>query len=81
MINIYAAHEVTGTVKVAGQTKDISRRVYRMKNIDWDYIAPPSVDKSGNSNLQLALDVGVPLQKITTKLSYIIERKRTWSNG
>ncbi|WP_236723533.1 hypothetical protein [Bacillus anthracis] len=30
----YAAHEVTGTVKVAGQTKDISRRVYRMKNID-----------------------------------------------
>ncbi|ACO29634.1 hypothetical protein bcf_16005 [Bacillus cereus F837/76] len=39
-----------------------------MKNIDWDYIAPPSVDKSGNSNLQLALDVGVPFTKDNHKI-------------
>ncbi|WP_255259330.1 HNH/ENDO VII family nuclease, partial [Bacillus toyonensis] len=64
----YAAHEVTGTVKVAGQTKDISRRVYRMKNIDWDYVAPPSVNKSGMSNLQLALDGGVPFTKDNHKI-------------
>ncbi|PEE68571.1 S-layer homology domain-containing protein [Bacillus thuringiensis] len=64
----YAAHEVTGTVKVAGQTKDISRRVYRMKNIDWDYVAPPSVNKSGKSNLQLALDGGVPFTKDNHKI-------------
>ncbi|PHE31393.1 HNH/ENDO VII family nuclease [Bacillus toyonensis] len=64
----YAAHEVTGTVKVAGQTKDISRRVYRMKNIDWDYVAPSSVNKSGKSNLQLALDGGVPFTKDNHKI-------------
>ncbi|MEB9613458.1 S-layer homology domain-containing protein [Bacillus cereus] len=64
----YAAHEVTGTVKVAGQTKDISRRVYRMKNIDWDYVAPPSVNKSGKSNLQLALEGGVPFTKDNHKI-------------
>ncbi|MGH0612515.1 S-layer homology domain-containing protein [Bacillus cereus] len=64
----YAAHEVTGTVKVAGQTKDISRRVYRMKNIDWDYVAPSSVNKSGKSNLQLALDGGVPFTKDNYKI-------------
>ncbi|WP_255299055.1 HNH/ENDO VII family nuclease [Bacillus wiedmannii] len=64
----YAAHEVTGTVKVAGQTKDISRRVYRMKNIDWNYVAPPSVNKSGKSNLQLALEGGVPFTKDNHKI-------------
>ncbi|EJR71813.1 X-X-X-Leu-X-X-Gly heptad repeats protein [Bacillus cereus VD156] len=64
----YAAHEVTGIVKVAGQTKDISRRVYRMKNIDWDYVAPPSVNKSGKSNLQLALEGGVPFTKDNHKI-------------
>lgn len=64
----YAAHEVTGTVKVAGQTKDISRRVYRMKDIDWDYVAPPSVNESGMSNLQRALNTLSPFTKDNHKI-------------
>lgn len=50
------------------QTKDISRRVYRMKSIDWDYVASPSVNKSGKSNLQLALEGGVHFTKDNHKI-------------
>ncbi|SCV18543.1 Uncharacterized protein BCRIVMBC845_01016 [Bacillus cereus] len=33
---------------MAGQTKDISRRVYHVKKIDWDYIAPHPLTKDNH---------------------------------
>ncbi|WP_257131184.1 hypothetical protein [Bacillus toyonensis] len=33
------------------QTKDISRWVYSMKNIDWDYVAPHPLIKAENRTI------------------------------
>ncbi|MCU4992661.1 HNH/ENDO VII family nuclease [Bacillus cereus] len=42
----------------------------------------PSVNKSGKSNLQLALDGGVPFTKDNYKIElHHLTQKITWSNG
>ena len=38
-----------GTVKVNGELRDVSRRVYQRNDIDFDYVDP----KTGKTNLQL----------------------------
>ena len=48
----YKAVEVKGTVKVNGETRDVSRRVYQTE-IDWDYV-PKDPQANGLSNKQLA---------------------------
>ncbi len=49
----YKAVEIEGTVKIKGEVRDISRRVYQTK-IDWDYIPKDSLAK-GLTNKELAL--------------------------
>lgn len=39
-----------------------------MKIIDLGYVTPPSINKSGKSNLQVALDSGVPFTKDNYKI-------------
>ncbi|EQB38511.1 MULTISPECIES: T7SS effector LXG polymorphic toxin [Virgibacillus] len=49
----YRAIEIKGTVKVAGKDLDISRRVYQMNDINWDY-TPKHPKARGLSNKELA---------------------------
>lgn len=48
----YKAVEIRGTVKVKGEVRDISRRVYQTE-IDWDYIPKGSL-ANGLTNKKLA---------------------------
>ncbi|WJE54474.1 HNH/ENDO VII family nuclease [Bacillus cereus] len=47
----YQAVEVAGSAKVKGTTRMLDRRVYQMKDIDWNYIAP---EAGGITNLERA---------------------------
>lgn len=49
----YKAVDISGTVKVNGEVRDVSRRVYQTE-IDWDYI-PNDASAKGLSNKNLAL--------------------------
>ena len=51
--NNYKAVEIEGTVKVNGEVRDISRRIYQ-REIDWDYI-PKNSRAKGLTNKELAL--------------------------
>ncbi|MFC4076161.1 HNH/ENDO VII family nuclease [Salinithrix halophila] len=46
----YSPADFEGTVKVGGQVRDVSRRVYQRKDIDWNAMDP----ETGLTNFQLA---------------------------
>ncbi|MGF2738638.1 T7SS effector LXG polymorphic toxin [Bacillus sp. alh8] len=60
----YGAYEVKGKVKVKGNIKDVSRRVYTMKDIDIN-----QKDRKGRTNLELMKDGKAPLAKDGTKIN------------
>ncbi|WP_337078932.1 HNH/ENDO VII family nuclease, partial [Bacillus subtilis] len=60
----YGAFEVKGKVKVKGNIKDVSRRVYTMKDIDIN-----QKDRKGRTNLELMKDGKAPLAKDGTKIN------------
>ncbi|MCY8911161.1 T7SS effector LXG polymorphic toxin, partial [Bacillus atrophaeus] len=60
----YEAYEVKGKVKAKGNIKDVSRRVYTMKDIDIN-----QKDRKGRTNLELMKDGKAPLAKDGTKIN------------
>lgn len=50
--NKYRAVDVYGTVKVNGEVIDVSRRLYQLIEIDWDYVSSHP-DALGRSNREL----------------------------
>ena len=60
----YGAYEVKGKVKVKGNIKDVSRRVYTMKDIDIN-----QKDRKGRTNLELMKDGKAPQAKDGTKIN------------
>ncbi|ETE90712.1 TPA: S-layer homology domain-containing protein [Bacillus thuringiensis] len=63
----YQAVEVTGTAKVLKQTSILDRRVYQMKDIDWNYVSSNPQAK-GLSNLELAKKGRSPFYKDDTQI-------------
>ncbi|KMP71381.1 hypothetical protein TU62_28785 [Bacillus cereus] len=63
----YQAVEVTGTAKVLKQTSILDRRVYQMKDIDWNYVSSNPQAK-GLSNLELAKKGRNPFYKDDTQI-------------
>ncbi|MGG0725657.1 S-layer homology domain-containing protein [Bacillus mycoides] len=63
----YQAVEVTGTAKVMKQTSILDRRVYQMKDIDWNYVSSNPQAK-GLSNLELAKKGRSPFYKDDTQI-------------
>ncbi|QUF67190.1 ribonuclease YeeF family protein [Bacillus atrophaeus] len=61
----YGAFEVKGKVKVSGKTKDVSRRVYTLKDIDVNRIDA----QSGKTNLQLMKKGDAPFASDGTKIN------------
>ncbi|APM41165.1 hypothetical protein BS101_02520 [Clostridium kluyveri] len=55
----YRAVDVSSTVKVGGEVRDVSRRVYQRTDIDWDYISSHP-DALGRSNRELAKQGNAP---------------------
>lgn len=64
----YNVNEVTGTVRVQGKVVDISRRVYRLKEIDWNYISNNPSNKSKLTNLELAASGKSPYYKDDSRI-------------
>ncbi|GGE62139.1 S-layer homology domain-containing protein [Priestia taiwanensis] len=64
----FSAYEITGTVKVGKEIRDVSRRVYRLEDIDWKYVAPKNVNPTGKSNLEIALLGNAPYTKDNQKI-------------
>ncbi|RXK27772.1 hypothetical protein A6g_16195 [Bacillus velezensis] len=60
----YGAYEVKGKVRVKGNIKDVSRRVYTMKDIDIN-----QKDRKGRTNLELMKDGKAPQAKDGTKIN------------
>ncbi|KYD05251.1 ribonuclease YeeF family protein [Bacillus atrophaeus] len=60
----YEAYEIKGKVKAKGKVKDVSRRVYTMKDIDIN-----QKDRKGRTNLELMKDGKAPLAKDGTKIN------------
>ena len=46
--SLYTPVEYTGTVKINGEVRDVSRRVYQRRDIDFEY----SDDSTGMTNLE-----------------------------
>ncbi|MDQ0927830.1 putative ribonuclease toxin of YeeF-YezG toxin-antitoxin module [Bacillus atrophaeus] len=61
----YGAFEVKGKVKASGKTKDVSRRVYTLKDIDVNRIDA----QSGKTNLQLMKKGDAPFANDGTKIN------------
>ncbi|KXZ22286.1 T7SS effector LXG polymorphic toxin [Bacillus nakamurai] len=61
----YGAFEVKGKVKASGKTKDVSRRVYTLKDIDVNRIDA----ESGKTNLQLMKKGDAPFANDGTKIN------------
>ncbi|MFJ5795642.1 T7SS effector LXG polymorphic toxin [Bacillus atrophaeus] len=61
----YGAFEVKGKVKASGKTKDVSRRVYTLKDIDVNRIDA----QSGKTNLQLMKKGDAPFSNDGTKIN------------
>ncbi|WP_342007866.1 T7SS effector LXG polymorphic toxin [Bacillus sp. YBsi01] len=61
----YGAFEVKGKVKVSGKTKDVSRRVYTLKDIDISKVDA----ESGKTNLQLMKKGDAPFANDGTKIN------------
>ena len=60
----YSKVEYEGSVKVNGEIRDVSRRVYQRNDIDWDRIDP----KSGLTNKEIALKGNAPFANDGTKI-------------
>lgn len=54
--NIFTRTEYTGSVKVMGEERDVSRRVYQRNDIDFEQCNP----KHRKTNLQLMEGAGLP---------------------
>lgn len=54
---IFTKVQYEGTVKVGGEVRDVSRRVYQRNDIDFDYIDP----NTGKSNLELMRSGHAPI--------------------
>ncbi len=61
----YGAFEVKGKVKASGKTKDVSRRVYTLKDIDINKVDA----ESGKTNLQLMKKGDAPFANDGTKIN------------
>ncbi|CCU58563.1 T7SS effector LXG polymorphic toxin [Bacillus subtilis] len=61
----YGAFEVKGKVKASGKTKDVSRRVYTLKDIDINKVDT----ESGKTNLQLMKKGDAPFANDGTKIN------------
>ncbi|WP_163113974.1 T7SS effector LXG polymorphic toxin [Bacillus velezensis] len=61
----YGAFEVKGKVKASGKTKDVSRRVYMLKDIDINKVDA----ESGKTNLQLMKKGDAPFANDGTKIN------------
>ncbi|OWV38211.1 hypothetical protein CE489_01695 [Bacillus spizizenii] len=60
----YEAYEIGGKVKVKGQPRDVSRRVYTMKDIDLN-----QKNRKGLTNLQLMKNGNAPFAKDGTQIN------------
>ncbi|WP_436334944.1 T7SS effector LXG polymorphic toxin [Bacillus velezensis] len=60
----YEAYEIDGKVKVKGQPRDVSRRVYTMKDIDLN-----QKNRKGLTNLQLMKNGNAPFAKDGTQIN------------
>ncbi|WP_347709291.1 HNH/ENDO VII family nuclease [Bacillus sp. FJAT-47783] len=69
----YKAVEYTGTTKVNGEVRDISRRVFQRLDIDYKRVDP----KTGKTNYQLMKSGKPPIWKDGTKieLHHLIQRE------
>jgi len=69
----YSSIRFTGTTKVGGEVKDISRRVHQRNDINWNRIDP----ETGLTNAQLAKNGQPPYWKDGTKveLHHLIQRE------
>jgi LXG domain of WXG superfamily/A nuclease of the HNH/ENDO VII superfamily with conserved LHH len=76
----YRAIEIEGTVKVGGKEMDISRRVYQINNIDWDYV-PNHPTARGLSNKQLTAKGRAPFvvdktgREVQVELHHLIQKE------
>ncbi|WP_404459759.1 T7SS effector LXG polymorphic toxin [Sutcliffiella horikoshii] len=76
----YKAVEVSGEVKVNGKNMDISRRVYQLENIEWEY-TPVHPSARGLSNRELALKGRPPFvldkngMEVQVELHHIIQKE------
>lgn len=64
----YTAYEITGTVVAKNEVRDISRRVYRLNDIDWDFVPTIKGKKNTKTNLELALSGKSPYAKDNTQI-------------
>jgi hypothetical protein len=60
----YQPVQFKGTTKVAGEARDISRRVYQRNDIDWNQVDP----ETGKTNKQLAAEGRAPYWTDGTKI-------------
>lgn len=60
----YEAYEIDGKVKVKGEPRDVSRRVYTMKDIDLN-----QKNRKGFTNLQLMKNGNAPFAKDGTQIN------------
>ncbi|PMB05801.1 hypothetical protein CEN49_17265 [Fischerella thermalis CCMEE 5273] len=69
----YTPVQFEGTVKVDGQTRDISRKVYQRNDIDWQAIDP----ESGLTNYQLAKQGRAPIgpDGMPMELHHVIQKE------
>ncbi|MCA1214837.1 hypothetical protein LC728_10630 [Bacillus amyloliquefaciens] len=81
----YEAYEIDGKVKVKGEPRDVSRRVYTMKDIDLN-----QKNRKGLTNLQLMKNGNAPFAKDGTQINLhhliqeepgtILEIPESWHN-
>ena len=69
--------DVTGTVYSRGKVRTIDRKVYQLKDIDWDYVSSSPLNKKGLSNRQLARLGKVPFgpDDMWIELHHLIQKE------